>query len=161
MFTFILASIGTLGIGGFIALAIFAPPIAAQVAKAAIGILDQLLSTRWGVGLLVAVACLIFGNFYFDHRGAARCQAKWDKEKIEYAKEMDALRSKAQAGAETNVEQAQNEEQKKDATDAKDVHTFEQNKSAADCGVITDDDLRAAGRLQDNRSNGRPNRKNP
>jgi hypothetical protein len=76
--TFVLAAIGTLGIGGFIALAVFAPPIAAQVARIAFDLFDRLISTRWGVALLTAIACLTFGNFYFDHRGAARVRAQWD-----------------------------------------------------------------------------------
>src|SRR5437867_939769 len=78
MVALILAAIGTLGIGGFIALAIFAPPIAASVAKGALDVVSKLWQTRIGMAAMVGVPLLLAGLSIGDWKGAGRIQAKWD-----------------------------------------------------------------------------------
>lgn len=78
MLGLILAAVGTLGVGGFIALAIFAPPLAASVAKGLLDIVSRLWATRIGMALMVGTACLIGGYLYGERRGVARVRAEWD-----------------------------------------------------------------------------------
>lgn len=66
------------GLAGFIALLFFAPQMALAVEKIAVDLFSRVVSTRIGVGVLVGVICLIAGDFYGDHSGAARVQAEWD-----------------------------------------------------------------------------------
>lgn len=74
----ILGIVGTLGIAGTIALAIVAPVLARSILDIILDIIGRLWSTRFGVGLLTGAGCLLFGYFYFDSVGEARCQAKWN-----------------------------------------------------------------------------------
>lgn len=74
----VLSAIGVLGVGGFIALIVLAPAVAAQVASAVAKLLKWMLSTRIGVGILVGIACLLGGWLYGDHLGSSRTQANWD-----------------------------------------------------------------------------------
>lgn len=74
----ILSIVGVLGVGGFAAALIFAPPLAAAFVKIALNVLERILSTRIGVGIVVGIACSIAGFLYGEHEGAAGVQAKWD-----------------------------------------------------------------------------------
>lgn len=75
----VLSIVGVLGVGGFIALLVFAPVVAAQVMSAVGKLLGWMLSTRIGVGILVGVACLLGGLLWGEHAGAARVQTSWDE----------------------------------------------------------------------------------
>lgn len=162
----IISIVGTLGLAGTIALAFLAPQLLLVIWKGVLDLLGRILATRIGCAAIAGLVCFIVGDFYGDHSGAARVQAEWDEAKLEYAQAMTALHSRTQAKAETRVEQAQTAEQAKEQTDAKAIKTYAEAlpRSATDDCRITDDDLRAAGRLREDnqrRRNWRPFRKNP
>lgn len=115
MLAFILAAIGTLGIGGFIALALFAPPIAAALAKGATEIIAKLWATRGGLALLVGASCFAAGLFYGDHQGAHRVQARWDAARAaaaEQARERDRGAARMAEAADRKDEGAEGAEDK-------------------------------------------------
>lgn len=154
--------IGTLGIGGFVALAFFAPLAAQAVIKIALAALQRILATRIGCAALAGAACLVAGALYGDHQGAARIQDKWDDAKVEYAEALETMRDAASEQARKHNENARERENEAAASEAKRIDTYAQTlpRSAADDCRITDADLAGAQRVRvEDRQRKRPVRR--
>lgn len=67
--------VGTLGVAGAIALAVFAPALAEVLFKGAVDIVAKLLQTRIGVAILVGLGCLILGELAGDYHGRSVADA--------------------------------------------------------------------------------------
>lgn len=158
----ILAAVGSLGVAGMIALAIFAPLAAQTVVKIALDVLGRILSTRIGCAALAGAACLVVGILYGDGQGAARVQEQWDDAKVEYAEALEQMREASAEQARQHNEKAREREEQAAAAEAQRIETYAQTlpRPATDDCRITDSDLRAAERVQDGQRN-RPGRDSP
>jgi trans-2-enoyl-CoA reductase len=76
MFALVLAIVGTVGVGGFIALAVFAPPIAAAVAKGTLDVVSRLWATRAGMALLVGAAVGVGAYMLGTYAERAHCDTR-------------------------------------------------------------------------------------
>lgn len=112
----ITAAIGTLGVGGTIAIAIFAPTVLPALVKATVSLGRAIISTRVGVGAV----CLVIGLAAGDQFGEHRIQAQWtearaaasaekarlDNEAAEHAAAEDAEDTAAEATADQSNTEA-------------------------------------------------------
>lgn len=93
----ITTAIGTVGIGGIILLAIFAPAVLPIMAKVIVSIAHQIISTRIGVGAV----CLVVGLLGGDQYGERRIRTEWAEARIAAAAEKIHLDNEAAARAAT------------------------------------------------------------
>jgi hypothetical protein len=70
-----LAIVGSIGFAGMVALVIFAPGAAAIAEKGVVIVIRDMLRTRIGTAILVAVLCLIVGELAGDWHGRTACRA--------------------------------------------------------------------------------------
>lgn len=125
--------IGSIGIVGLIALAIFAPPIAAAIWKAIMSFINWFWSTRLGVGVMVGIA-VYYGAIWYQHRVD---EARYAKLTAEF-KAAQAKRDKdIAAQTEADVRKKLKEEEDDDAEAAKDAAAIaaEVDPDPADSGV--------------------------
>lgn len=103
----IVSIIGVVGTVGFIALVVVAPVLAGQLVKATLALLEAILSTRLGVGLLVGATCLLVGLLWGDHTGSTRVETQWAEARDEAGRHqarLDAhIAEKAAKTDETNT----------------------------------------------------------
>jgi hypothetical protein len=71
--TLILWLLGILGIGGTVALFIFAPALAMTIMEGVGKLLGAMVQTRTGVGILVGVAALVAGELHGRHVANTAC----------------------------------------------------------------------------------------
>lgn len=163
MLGWILSAIGILGIGGFIALLIFAPVAAQAVIKIVLEITKIVLSTRIGCAAVAGGACLVIGLLYGDQQGAARVQAKWDAAKIEYAEKMEQLRASVSQQSRQRVEGAESAEETAATAETKRIETYAQTlpKPITDDCRINDADVLDADGVQDRKPVGPAGRVDP
>jgi len=78
LLSWIFAIVGVVGVGGLIALAVFAPAVAQVVMTIIIDFFKAVLSTRLGVGIVVGLVCLVGGDLYgnITGRNAAETQCQ-------------------------------------------------------------------------------------
>lgn len=77
--------LGTIGIGGTVALAVFAPAVFTMVAQAIARLVGYLLSTRWGCALLAAIVAVVVADV---HR-SMRDQAEWAERTAEFNRQQE------------------------------------------------------------------------
>lgn len=70
-----MALIGVFGVGGLIALFVFAPALAQVILNGAVTIVGDILKTRLGVAVLVGAACLVAGELAGDYHGRSVAEA--------------------------------------------------------------------------------------
>lgn len=131
-----LAIVGTLGVAGAIALAIFAPAVAQVLLNGVVGIVRRLLQTRIGVAILVGALCLIGGELAGDWHGRSTCrtaQAQADREAAARDQEQGNLAADDAKQRSAQLDSAA-------AKDKETVHVLA--KADATCHPITADQLR-------------------
>jgi hypothetical protein len=152
MLAIILGLVGVLGVGGVAALAVFGPPAVMAFGKVAIEVVSDILSrivaTRVGCASLAAVACLLFGYFVFDDRGAARVQAKWDTAKIEAAEKVRNADAEAARRAKVAEDRATAAEEKADVAEEKARNAYLKNLPKSNVCTDTADDIKRLQRIR-------------
>lgn len=134
----IVSTVGVLGVAGTIALAVFAPLVLAQTFRALMTVLESILSTRIGVGILVGIACLVIGELHGDWTGSGRVQAKWDEARRVAKAEADAK--------DTNISEAAKKTDKENS--AAEVAVDQADKESRDA-YIKELEQRATGVCRD------------
>lgn len=144
MLTWILGIAAAVGVTGLIVLALVAPAVASVIAQAVLSIIQWLLKTRFGVGLLTAAACLTFGYFYFDYVGAHRVRLQWREANATAtakANAADAAAAAKAAAADHRNAIAERDTDKK-ASEDRDAYIADLETRAASVCIDTDADIR-------------------
>lgn len=76
LFGLLLSLTGILGIGGMVALFIFAPPLAVAILRGAGNLATAVVATRLGLGLTVGIAGLLLGWFGGAWHAESACTAQ-------------------------------------------------------------------------------------
>lgn len=154
----ILSIVGVLGVGGFAAALIFAPPIAAAAVKIALDLLGRILSTRVGVGIAACIFGLALGYFY----GVTSEREVWKQREVDHAAAMERIRTEAKADANARVSAAEATERDKTTAAEKRIAEYEKQLAATPIGACALDDADlAAGGIVRPRSNRLNIRRNP
>ena len=93
MFTILFSALGVLGLGGVVAVAVFAPAVATVVGQAVIAF----AKTRLGVAVVVAGIAIPASLIFAEQRTDAAWQEKWDAKIAEAKAEKEEFERQAEA----------------------------------------------------------------